>query len=439
MQTLRIIANWFITRANRQSNHSILGSVIRYLMRSVMFLVMLFMMLGTSSLAWGQSEKKYQQSLNNISSEIKQISKTLNANKSKLETEQTQLLRAEQALYKINNKLKDAQQQIQTIQGLIAEQEQQQQQLQQQQQDSRDALASLVVANYKNGRANQLQKVLSQENPYAVGRLNNYQRYFTDAIQQKFAALEEQVQQSRILKKQHKQSLADLQVLEQEQEFLKKTQEAKRLERKKAVNTLSAKVQANESKLKKLNSDRKRLNNLIKQLEKQRKELERIERERKEAERIAREKAKQAGKKPPKPVVRTPVKGGFRKQKGRLTCPVGNQAKTKFGQRIVSSGMKSEGVFYQTKQSVDVRSIFRGQVLFADFLKGFGLLLIVDHGDDHISLYGHNKVLYKKVGDTVSTNEVISKTGTTGGLKSNGLYFEIRNNTTPVNPSQWCQ
>jgi len=127
------------------------------------------------------------------------------------------------------------------------------------------------------------------------------------------------------------------------------------------------------------------------------------------------------------------------KQKGRLNCPVNIDATTEFGQRIISSGMRSEGVFYATQGSIPVKSIFRGQVLFADFLKGFGLLMIVDHGDDHISLYGHNELLYKKVGDAVDTDETISKTGTTGGLKSHGLYFEIRNNTTPVNPKTWCQ
>ncbi|MBX2848247.1 MAG: peptidoglycan DD-metalloendopeptidase family protein, partial [Acidiferrobacterales bacterium] len=199
-------------------------------------------------------------------------------------------------------------------------------------------------------------------------------------------------------------------------------------------------VSADEQRLKKLQADRNRLNTLLTQLKKQKEELARIERERAEAERLAAEKARREGKKlPDKKVIRPLVKGGFIKQKGRLQCPVSLTATTKFGQRIVSSGMRSEGVFYDTKVSVPLKSIFRGRVLFADFLKGFGLLLIVDHGDDHISLYGHNEVIYKKVGDDVDTNEVIAKTGTTGGLKSPGLYFEIRNNTTPINPATWCQ
>jgi len=77
--------------------------------------------------------------------------------------------------------------------------------------------------------------------------------------------------------------------------------------------------------------------------------------------------------------------------------------------------------------------------LFADHLKGYGLLLIVDHGDDHISLYGHNELLYKKVGDRVETNETIARSGVSGGLKTTGLYFEVRRAATPVDPAIWCK
>ena len=101
--------------------------------------------------------------------------------------------------------------------------------------------------------------------------------------------------------------------------------------------------------------------------------------------------------------------------------------------------MTSDGVFFSTKESQEVRAIYRGRVLFSDFLKGYGLLLIVDHGDDHISLYGHNEVLLKSVGDEVATNELVSRSGVTGGLKSPGLYFEIRHNANPVDPAKWCQ
>lgn len=392
-----------------------------------------------------QTESSYQNSLKKIGSEISSLSRNLNANKSKLEVEQTQLLQAEQELHNINKRLNEARQGISAALEEIDKLEMTEKELLAEQNKSRDVLASLIESNYKNGVPSQLKMVLNQENPYAVGRLNNYQQYFSQAISQRFEVLQQQVLATKELKVKQREKAVELQNLEQEQEFLKKNQEEKRQKRQSAVSRLNAKVAATEEKLKKLEADRGRLNSLLKSLQKQKAELARIEREKAEADRIAAEKAKREGSKPPverqprKQKPRKVVKGGFKKQKGRLNCPVSVSAKTDFGQRIISSGMKSEGIFYDTKTSIDVRSVFRGQVLFADFLKGFGLLMIVDHGDDHISLYGHNRVLYKKVGDAVDTGEIISKTGTTGGLQSHGLYFEIRNNTMPVNPNSWCQ
>jgi septal ring factor EnvC (AmiA/AmiB activator) len=133
------------------------------------------------------------------------------------------------------------------------------------------------------------------------------------------------------------------------------------------------------------------------------------------------------------------VKGGFIKQKGQLSYPVEGEITRRFGSRLPESGMHSEGIFFNTQSSVSVKTIFRGRVLFADFLKGYGLLIIVDHGDDHISLYGHNDRLLKNVGDIVASGDVIANSGMTGGLKSHGLYFEIRDNATPVDPAKWCR
>jgi len=402
-------------------------------------LTLLISVVCLNSKIWAQEEQNYQQSIKDISQQISNLSRNLNANKSKLEAEQTQLLDTEKELNDINQKLAAAKAEMQVSLTAISELEQQQQDLAEQQEKSKQVLAALITSNYKNGTASQLKLILNQENPYAVGRLNNYQGYFSSAITERVAQLNAQIQQSAALRDHQKRKVAELQSLQQEQEFLRQNQEKQRQKREQTIKRLDGKIAAVEVKLKKLRADRARLNDLLKQLEKQKQELERIERERLEAERLAAEKARKDGKKPPKPRRRKPVKGGFLKQKGRLNCPVNIDATTEFGQRIISSGMRSEGVFYATQGSIPVKSIFRGQVLFADFLKGFGLLMIVDHGDDHISLYGHNELLYKKVGDAVDTDETISKTGTTGGLKSHGLYFEIRNNTTPVNPKTWCQ
>ena len=90
-------------------------------------------------------------------------------------------------------------------------------------------------------------------------------------------------------------------------------------------------------------------------------------------------------------------------------------------------------------QGSQVRAISHGRVAFADWLRGFGLLIIIDHGDGYMSLYGHNQSLNMETGDWVEAGEVIATAGNSGGRQKSGLYFEIRHNGKPVNPMRWCR
>ena len=87
----------------------------------------------------------------------------------------------------------------------------------------------------------------------------------------------------------------------------------------------------------------------------------------------------------------------------------------------------------------DVRVISRGRVAFADWLRGYGLLMIVDHGDGYMSLYGHNQSLFKEIGEWVEAGETIASIGSSGGQSSSQLYFELRHKGKPINPAKWCK
>jgi murein hydrolase activator len=87
----------------------------------------------------------------------------------------------------------------------------------------------------------------------------------------------------------------------------------------------------------------------------------------------------------------------------------------------------------------EVRAIHHGRVAFADWLRGFGLLLIIDHGDGFMSLYGHNQSLFKETGEWVEPGEVVAQVGRSGGRTRSGVYFGIRHNGTPENPKKWCR
>lgn len=395
----------------------------------------LLLVLFFSLTAQANDEREYRKSIDRIGGEIKQISQNLNANKKLLKTEQDELLAVEQKLSRLKSQIKEVAAQIEQRQAEIASLDTKIAAAREDQKNHREVLAKLLLARYKQGRSDYIQKVLNQENPYAVGRLANYHFYFTEAIQARYAELEALITQTQEFHTEHQKALADLVDQREQQANLQSQWQSSLQARAATVEKLNKKVGDSTEKLAQLKKDRARLNSLLEQIAKQAAEMRRLEEDRRKQ---AAEQARQKGETVTR-VERPPVDGGFLKQKGRLTFPVNGTVKTRFGSRLPESGMRSDGMFFTTPKSNQVRSIFRGRVLFADFLKGYGLLMIIDHGDQHISLYGHNEVLYKRVGDMVDTNEVIGKTGVTGGLKSPGLYFEIRKNADPVDPSVWCQ
>ncbi len=143
-------------------------------------------------------------------------------------------------------------------------------------------------------------------------------------------------------------------------------------------------------------------------------------------------------------LVNVPTEAGrqekFYKLKGKLFWPVVGKPSNRFGQRRneVQGKLNWRGVFIPSNEGNNVRSIFDGRVVFAEWLRGFGLLIIISHGDDYMSLYGHNQSLYKKPGEWVAAGERIATVGNSGGNTRTGLYFEIRKQGKPVNPSIWC-
>ena len=129
----------------------------------------------------------------------------------------------------------------------------------------------------------------------------------------------------------------------------------------------------------------------------------------------------------------------FNSLKGKLDWPIKGKLSTHFGSRKQGGKLKWQGVVINAEIGVDVQAVSGGQVVFADWFRNLGLLIIIDHGGGYMSLYGYNQSLLKKTGDWVLPGEVISLAGDSGGQLRSGVYFEIRNNGSPVNPAKWCR
>ena len=129
----------------------------------------------------------------------------------------------------------------------------------------------------------------------------------------------------------------------------------------------------------------------------------------------------------------------FAALKGKLRAPLDGASKTRFGQKRERGDLRWQGWLIPADRGSSVRSVHYGRVIYADWLRGQGLLTIVDHGDGWMSLYGHNESLLKETGEWVAPGEFIARVGSSGGAAEPALYFEIRSAGTPVDPGNWIR
>ena len=129
----------------------------------------------------------------------------------------------------------------------------------------------------------------------------------------------------------------------------------------------------------------------------------------------------------------------FSSKKGELIWPINGKLLKKYGEKKKKTGLKWRGVLIESVQGSHVSAVSQGKIVFADWFRNFGLLIIIDHENDYLSLYGHNQRLLKSIGDLVQTGEKIATVGDSGGQNNSALYFEIRKGKKTLNPSLWCK
>lgn len=273
-------------------------------------------------------------------------------------------------------------------------------------QEQQKTLAKQIRAAYIAGQHDVLKLLLQEESPERISRLMEYYRAIGDARSQLIKNIDEKnktLTVDRQKAKQEKSHLEKLRTTQQDQQ--QKLQQSKQY-REAVLKEINAELAQHKNELTQLNQNKRSLEKVLTRLKKR---------------------TRESGE-TPKP---------FDTLLHRLPLPTqGNIAKT-FGEPILQSNLVYNGIFIQAPEGRPVRSIYSGNVVFADWLRGFGLLIIVDHGDGYMSLYAHNESLFKHAGESVQADEVIAKVGHTGGHPQPGLYFEIRHNGIPADPKKW--
>jgi septal ring factor EnvC (AmiA/AmiB activator) len=374
-----------------------------------------------------------------------------------------QLADSEAAISTANRKLFALNAEQQQTQQKISDLASQQQQLQQQVAQQKKQFSTLLRQQYQTGNSDRIKLLLSGDNPNRINRDLQYLGYVSQSQNKLITQLRANlaaVDSNKLATEQAKIDLDDI-AIEQEQQKAALVQEQNK--RASLIKQLSSKLSAQRKEAGQLQKNEQRLASLVDRLnrliEEQRK-AELLQQEKRRAAQEAKRKAdaqqaaaasaKQGNQKPPaKPVspaaesievTKTPEKSTdssqFAQLKGHLRLPVKGELSAKFGSQR-GEGTVWKGLFIRAAEGTEVKAIATGKVIFAEWLRGFGNLIILDHGGQYMSIYGNNQAVLKQAGDTVNAGDVIANAGNSGGNEQSGLYFELRFQGKAIDPISW--
>ena len=319
-------------------------------------------------------------------------------------------------------------------------------------------LAQALKGAYQRGQGDVLKLILNGADPNQTARDLRYLAHLSRAQHASLEALRAdlaRLAELQLATAQKKTELVELQTShEAEQEKLL----ADKREREQMLGQLASQIQKQRREISTLKRDERSLTQLVERLNRLMAQQAAREAARaREAERAAIRQAQKNSKNvkkadKPDPVasrkaiaVNTETPVAFRSDrpfsalKGALRLPVAGELMNRFGAPREGGGLSWRGLFIRATQGTAVKAIAAGQVVFSEWLRGFGNLVIVDHGEGYMSLYSNNESLYKQVGERVQPGDAIATVGNSGGQPDTGLYFEMRHQSRPVNPLLWMK
>lgn len=351
--------------------------------------------------------------LNQLNQQITQLQKAIEQDQGQKTILSQQYKKNLALLANLQKRVKELNQELNKKQATLSTLQKNQKSNQQLLAEQRDLLAEQTKATYFLLRNEALDAATQQ----------NYLTYLEDLIPLRIDTIDRYTQMLNDLRSKQYQVIKQKTVLQTTLTQQQKTQQqlsAVQHDQQLALNQLASQLENKNQTLKKLMANRKALEQLIKSLEKA-------------------EKARRQQRTLPAGWQPLPAGAPFTQLQGRLAWPTAGSLANHFGQQIEQSELRSTGVLITAPAGQPIHSIYQGRVVFANWLQGLGLLIIVEHGSGYLSLYGHNQTLHKKVGDVVKTGDIIATIGNSNGQGPVGVYFEIRHNSQPLNPEHWCR
>lgn len=330
------------------------------------------------------------------------------------------LRESERAISEANRTLRELASQSQEINGRLAELGAESRRRDEALKAQQTLLAQLLYQRYVGGQSEPLKLLLNREDPNETARRMHYFGYISRARAELIAELRESLAQLTRIAQEAERKAAELAAVTTESRAQRGLLEREKRARNQVLARLSRDIQRQRREIGTLKRDEGRLARLVESL----------------AKLVARSKAapRSRNQRIPQPSTED---SPFLELKGRLALPVRGELVNRFGGQRADGGVVWKGLFIAARAGEAVRAIADGRVVYADWLRGFGNLLIVDHGDAYMSLYGNNEALYKRVGDPIRGGEPVAAVGASGGNADSGLYFELRHQGKPLDPLDW--
>ena len=354
-----------------------------------------------------QKEKQ----LKALQNKIEKLKKTIHVKQDSKSRYTSQLRKIEGQIGDLSKKIRNTEKKIKQRKKELKDLRNTRKQHQKKLAKENDILGEQVYTAFTLGKQEKMKLLFSQQNTEFIQRNLVYYQYFSNARVNLINNVQENITQ--ILATESRISLAS-QALEKSRTTLKTQQSQLKKDgskRKNIISSLDSQLKKQGGHLNKLKDEAKELQNLLDSIE----------------DILIETPAPQLSKK------------AFASLRGKLAWPVKGKVRRLFGHTKPLSNLRWQGVIIQAPTGRHVRAISHGRVAFADWLRGLGNLIIIDHGNSYLSLYGHNESLFKSAGEWVEPGDIISSVGSSGGQEKPGLYFEVRKKGKPQNPTKWCK
>jgi septal ring factor EnvC (AmiA/AmiB activator) len=352
----------------------------------------------------GNNKKKTNQTLSKVQQQISQQQESIQQTSEQRSSLENKLRNDDILIAKIVKTIVKTKQDLQETQQTLKNLSREKISLTNKKQQQEKVLAQQLRAAYTSGHHDYIKLLLNQESPSSVERTVTYYKYLNDARTKEIDQFQIVLSDLLAVTTKHQEQAKKLNTLKQEQAEQKITFQESKQARKKTIRALSKELLNSKQLLAKLVAEEENLMVALQRiavLSQQSAEL-----------------------------------NGLKKLKRKLAWPIKGKISQRFGSRK-QGYLKWKGILLTAPVGKQVKAIHNGTVLFSDWLKGYGLVTVLDHGAGYMSLYGHNQALLKSVGDRVETGEPIALVGQSGGQSKSGLYFEIRRDGQAVDPKPW--